>query len=296
MKLKAGNLLSILLVLMVACGTPKMVTSYRTIAEQAVAEGNFEAATENWRLYFEEQMLDKNEIAPEHYAQAAKMAFRANKPDLALSWYKQAQAGNYADAEMYFDIATIYKQQNNLSKELDALEYYRNNFQDDANLDKVNSRLFEIYATINNPQKAVELWPLISEENRTKEEYLDPYFAVQKQLDHQTVSDSLAEAILLVNPKHEKALEWLGDKYYHQAEDLYQREMKAYEKNHTRVQHIKLTKKLKAVTADFRKAADYFKQLWEINQDPHYATYLVNIYTRFKENDTANYYRKFLKK
>lgn len=295
MKLKAGSLLSILLVLMVACGTPKVVTSYRTIAEQAVAEGNFEAATENWRLYFEEQMLDENEIAPEHYAQAAKMAFRANKPDLALSWYKQAQAGNYADAEMYLDLANIYKQQNNLQKELETLEYYRSNFQNEADLAGVNTRLFEIYTSINNQQKAVELWPLMSEENRTKEEYLDKYFAVQKQLDNDTETDSLAEAILLVNPKHVKALEWLGNKYYHQAEDLYQKEMKAYEKNHTRVQHIKMTKQLKTVTADFRKAADYFKQLWEIEQDPRYATYLVNIYNRFEESDTANYYRKFLK-
>lgn len=295
MKLKSRNLILIIMVfILAACGTPKVTTSYKNIAEQAVAEGNFEAATENWRLYFEQQALEENEVAPEYYADAAKMAYRAEQPDLALNWFGQAEAGGYADAGMYLDMVQIYKQKNNLAKELEALEYYRNHYQNEPDLAGVNSRLFEIYTDINNQEKAIAVWNDLSEENRGKEEYLEKYLKVRKQLDHDAVVDSVAEAILEVNAKNVNALEWLGTKYYHKAEDRYQQEMKAYEKNHTRVQHIKLTQALKTVTADFRKAADYFKTLWEIEQDPKYATYLVNIYTRFEDQQTADYYRKFL--
>ena len=255
------GLIVIIAMLVAGCGAPKVTTSYQNLAEQAVAEGNFEAATANWRLFFEQQLLEENEIAPEHYAQAGKMAFRANQADLALDWFQQAEYGNYADAGMYLDLANIYKEKGDLQKELEALEFYHRNYQDKTDLEGVNSRLFQIYAQIKDEKKALELWPQMRQE---------------------------------INPKNIPALEWLGIKYYNQAEERYQREMKKYEANRTRVQHIKLTQELKTVTADFRKALEYFKPLWEIDQNPRYAAYLVNIYNRFEDPDTANYYRKYL--
>jgi tetratricopeptide (TPR) repeat protein len=281
-------------ILAAGCGTPKVTTSYRTIAEQAVAEGNFEAATENWRLFFEQQSLEKKEIEPENYAQAGKMAFRANQPELALDWFQQAEYGNYGDAAMYTDLAEIYRQQGNLQKELEALEFYHRNYQNETDLEGANTRLFQIYTEVKNEEKAMSLWPRMKLEDRQEEDNLAKYFTIQRQLKNESVSDSIAEALLEVNPKNVPALEWLGIKYYNQAEERYQREMKKYENNRNRVQHIKLTQELKTVTADFQKALEYFKPLWEIDQNASYAAYLVNIYNRFEDPATANYYRKYL--
>ncbi len=295
MNLKKGKILIILLIAFAGCGTPKVITSYRTIAEQAVAEGNYEAATENWRLFFEKEQMEEDEINPAYYSEAGKMAFRAHQADLAIKWFDQATNLNYSEPGMYLDMAEIYKQKNNLTKELEALKYYRAHYQDQPDIAGVNTRLFGIYASINQREKAIELWPEMSLENKQDENHLNAYFSMQKQLDNESEADSAAQALVAINPKHVEALKWLGTKYYHQAEDRYQREMKAYQKNKTHMQHLKLTQELKKVTAEFQQAAKYFKALWEIDQDPKYATYLVNIYTRFEDSKTADYYRKYLK-
>ena len=159
----------------------------------------------------------------------------------------------------------------------------------------VSIRLFEIYTQINDREKAAEIWPFIPQENRESEKYLEDYFSVQKKLDNDAVSDSVAHEILKLNPENVDALEWLATRYYHMAEDRYQREMKKYEKNHTHMQHFRLTQQLLVVTEDFKKSQSYFKTLWKMKQDPRYATYLVNIYTRFEEPAKADYYRKFVK-
>jgi len=294
MRYTTVSLTLVIALLVVGCGTPKVTTSYQNLAGQAVAEGNFEAATENWQLFFDQQLLNENEVAPEYYAQAGKMALRANQPDLALDWFQQAEYGNYADAGMYLDLASIHKQQGNLQKELEALEFYNRNYQDETDLEGVNTRLFQIYSQIKEEEKALKLWPQMRLEDRKQEKNLASYFTIQRRLNNESVSDSIAEALLEINPKHVAALEFLGMKYYNQAEDRYQREMKKYETNRTRVQHIKLTQELKTVTADFRKALDYFKTLWEMDQNAKYAPYLVNIYTRFEDPETANQYRKYL--
>ncbi|WP_430973707.1 hypothetical protein [Sunxiuqinia rutila] len=294
MKSRSGILIVMIALMAGGCGAPKVTTSYRNMAQQAVAEGNFEAATENWRLYFEQQLLDGNEVPPAYYAEAAKMATQANQSELALNWLEQAQSLNYADSDMYLNLAALYEQKKNLSKELDALEFYQANYPDQPELKKVNARLFEIYSQINEREKALALWPSLRMEDRQQEKYLDPYFSIQKKLKNEAVCDSVAEEILALNPKNVAALEWMGIKYYNQAENRYQSEMKKYQENHTRVQHIKLTQALKTVTADFQKSLSYFKPLWEMDQNSRYAAYLVNIYTRFEDPKSANLYRKYL--
>jgi len=279
---------------LVGCGGPKVLT-YRTDAEQAEAAGNYEAATENWSQFIEHEQASNNEIAPTIYAQAAKTAYKAGKNELAKVWFDRAQNGKYSDAEMYLDLADIYKQKDNLSKELEALEFLHNKYPDQTDSTGVNSRLFDIYAQINNKEKAVAIWPSVSPENKQKVNYLGEYFTIQSQLDHSAEADSLAKELLNIDPKNVKALKYLGVGYYHKAEDRYQREMKKYEENRTHMQHFRLTQQLELVTADFKKSLSYFKKLWEMDKDPRYATYMVNIYTRFNDPDKANYYKKFLK-
>ena len=91
-----------------------------------------------------------------------------------------------------------------------------------------------------------------------------------------------------------KALEWLGETYYHKAENSYQAEMKAYEKKHTHLQYLHLTQELKVINGNFQKSLDCFSTLWDLEQKKSYATYLTNIYTRFDNKAKADYYRKFV--
>jgi tetratricopeptide (TPR) repeat protein len=296
MQIKTHLLLILITSILIGCSTSqKVVTSYQTNAEQAELAGNFESATENWRLYFDEQSTKGIEISPENYAKAAKTAIKAKQADLALSWFEKAQAANYDDPETYLMMADIYRQNNRLPDEKGILETYRENFSGETDTAGVNTRLFEIYTQLNDKEKAAGIWPDMSMESRATEKYLNEYFSIVKESGNSAAIDSIAEEILKADPENVKALEWLGEKYYKRAEEKYKVEMKKYEDNHTHVQHFHLVQALKTVTADFQKALPYFKKLWQIEQDPYYAPYLVNIYTRFEDKKNADYYRKFLK-
>jgi hypothetical protein len=74
------------------------------------------------------------------------------------------------------------------------------------------------------------------------------------------------------------------------AEDSYQKEMRAYEKNKTTRQYRQLLKALEVINANFKTSRDYFERLYKLNPDPRYATFLGNIYTRFDNKKQANYY------
>ncbi|WP_423129754.1 tetratricopeptide repeat protein [Gaoshiqia sp. Z1-71] len=294
MKRRSEVIMMIFVTIIMGCSAPKVIVSHRANAETAEAEGRFEAATQAWSRYFDQQLAAGSEISPEEYARAAKTAYRANEVALAESWFGMAQYGNYADPGMYKALAAIYRQQNNLNKELTVLEAYQEHYPEQADTAGVSIRLFDRYTGMGNKENALKIWPFISAEKRKEEKYLNQYFLIQRQLDQKESCDTIAGQLLEINPKHVDALEWLGDKYYRMAEDRYQREMKKYENKRTHVQHLQLVQELKLVTADFQQALTYFKVLWEMNPGPKYAPYLVNIYTRFENPEQANYYRKYL--
>ena len=288
-----GSVLIFVAILLAGCGTSKMVVSYQANAEKAEAEGNYAAATEAWSLFFNQQSTSNADIPAATYAKAAKVAYKADRFDLAENWFEQARRENYADPLMYIELADIYKKQDNLSKELVSLEFYRDTYSLQQDSAGIASRLFEIYAEIGQDQNADVLWSMMDGESRETELYLSNYFGVQRRLKNEEVADSVAQKLLVVNPKHVAALEWLGEKYYRMAEDRYQREMKAYEKKRTHLQHHHLLQELKIVSADFQKSLRYFEVLWEINPGKRYAAYMANIYTRFENPEKASYYRKF---
>ncbi|MGD9928944.1 MAG: tetratricopeptide repeat protein [Mangrovibacterium sp.] len=293
MKSRVGVIV-VLVGMLVGCSAPKVMVSHRQNAENAELTGDYSSATASWQLFFEQQLAAGSDMAPEVYARAARSAYRANQFDLAENWYSQARLGNFADRELFLNLASIYNQQQNLSKELQTLESYHENYPENPDSAGVATRLFEIYETIGNEGKAAELWPLMKAENRSAEKYLDKYFSIQRKLKNDAVADTVAEELLALNPKHVKALEWLGEKYYRQAEERYQREMKAYEKNRTHLQHHQLLQELKLVNADFQKSLRHFEVLWEMGPNSQYAAYMVNIYTRFENPEKANYYRKYI--
>ena len=124
MNKRSGFLLGVLVVMLLGCGAPKVVINHRANAEAAETTGHFEAATEAWELYFDQQLMAGQLVGPEEFARAGKVAFQANQLRLAENWLEQARDGGYADPDMYLKLAGIYNTQNNLSKELAALEYF----------------------------------------------------------------------------------------------------------------------------------------------------------------------------
>ncbi len=291
-KMKLGKSISELIIVLfiVGCGAPKVVTSYKDNAEAAATQGNYVRAVEAWKQYFNQHAVE--EIDGTVYAKAAQDAFLSGDSGLAKKWFDQARYKNFSSQEMYATLANIYHSENNLSKELSALEYCVENY---ANIPgEIYSRLFDIYVEIKMNEKALSVWPKMPQTSQETAKQLEKYFQLNKEKENTLVCDSVSLLLLKKDSQNIDALEWNAQKYYDKAEKHYEEQMKIYNENKTTQQYRILLKQLDLVTADFKKALPYFEKLWEINPDKKYAGYLANIYTRFGNNEKADYYKAFL--
>ncbi|MDX8339711.1 hypothetical protein SLH46_10985 [Draconibacterium sp. IB214405] len=282
---------AVMAIFLASCGAPKVLTTQKTEATNFEATGNYSQAVTAWASYFE--TTANEEVAGADFAQAAKTAFKAENSAQAISWFDQARYKNYADAEMYQTLAAIYKQEDNLSKELSALEYIIENYGTDNN--DVNSRLLAIYTEIDANDKALAVWETLDSESKNTEANLDNYFTVNKALENEAVCDSLAKVLLEKNPEHLNALDWNARKYYWAGQNRYEREMAIYNANKTRKNYNTLLKELDLVTADFKKALPYLNKLWKAKPGKVYAGYLANIYARFGDEEKTDYYKNYMK-
>ena len=282
---------AVMAIFLASCGAPKVLTTQKTEATNFEAMGNYSQALMAWTSYFETTAIE--DVAGADFAQAAKTAFKAGNAAQAISWFDQARYKNYADADMYQTLAAIYKQEDNLSKELSALEYIIDNYGTSNN--EVNARLLTIYTEIDSNDKALEVWKTLDAESKNVESNLDNYFAVNKALENNAVCDSLAEVLLDKRPEHLDALEWNAKKYYWAGQNRYEREMAKYNANKTRKNYNTLLKELDLVTADFKKALPYLDKLWKLQPGKEYAGYLANIYARFGDEEKTEYYKNYMK-
>ena len=274
-----------------SCGAPKVLTTAKNEAESFEAQGNFSQALSAWTSYFNTTEIEA--VAGADFAQAAKTAFKAGNAAQAVGWFDQARYKNYADAEMYKTLAAIYQQQDNLSKELSALEYVKDNYGTESA--DVNARLLAIYTEIDANEKAVAVWKTMDSSSKNEEANLQKYFEVNKALEREAVCDSLANVLLDKNAENLEALEWNAKKYYWAGQNRYEREMAKYNANKTRKNYNTLLKELDLVTADFKKALPYLNKLWKLNPGKEYAGYLANIYARFGDEEKTEYYKNFMK-
>ena len=283
---------AIVVLLFVACGTPKVLeTSYKDKAETAVSQGNYTQAVELWKQYFNQTAIE--ETAGTTFADAAKTAFKSGDSNLALSWFDQARYKNYSDAEMYITLAKIFREKKNISKELTALEYITENFSESSS--QIDSRLFDVYVEIDSPEKALQVWERLDETTKKEVPKLDTYFLVQKELKDTAVCDSVSLVLLEKAPNNVEALEWNAKKYYWKGENRYQREMAKYNKKKTTRQYKILLKELDKATADFKRSLKYFDKLWKIEPGKKYASYFANIYARFGDEKKSKSYQKYMK-
>ncbi|MBW6533479.1 MAG: hypothetical protein K0B11_00585 [Mariniphaga sp.] len=293
--MKLGLRISIISIgiFVVSCSAPKVLVDYKLNAEQAELQGDYEKAAIAWKQYLK-QFPGMNDLDGSVYAQAAQAAYNAGEIDQAVDWFDQARFRDFASAEMYSTLAEIYRKQDNLSRELSSLEFLQENF--DGEVEGVNSRLFAIYNEIDMTEKALDVWEEMPQEAKGTEPNLEKYFELNKQLGNDEILDSVSIVLLELNPENVNGLEWNATKFYHQAEERYQREMARYENNRTRSQYRILLKELDKVTADFRVALGYFEKLWEFKPESRkdYAGYMSNIHVRFNNEQKASYYRSFV--
>jgi tetratricopeptide (TPR) repeat protein len=285
----------IIVTFLAGCSGPKVIApasiSQKEIAVKATADGNFTQALEAWNQYFSSQPI--SDISGDDYAEAAQTAFKSGDENLAVSWFDQARFKNFADAEMYSTLAKIYRSQQNISKEMSALEYYASNFSE--NLNGVNSRLFEIYSEIKMFDKALIAWDKMDSNVKNEISNLKTYFKINKQKENTEVCDSISLVILEKEPANIEALQWNAEKYYWLGEKRYEREMEKYNKNKINKQYNILLSQLDLATADFKRALTFFEKLWEIEPGEKYASYFVNIYARFGDETKVNFYKKHVR-
>lgn len=282
-----------LIVIAVSCKGPATVVKQ---APQIPAEMPADPvkALQVWKDYIDYKLAKQLEVTGEEYFKAAGYAKSAGNVPLASEWFEISITSGYEDPETYSNLADIYREQNNLSKELNNLKSLADKFPDYKNIGDVTERLFEIYLEVDKTQ-AFALWNKMSFEARNKEPNLDAYLQYSIKSDNQARTDSIADALLKINPKHVAALEWNAVKYYEKAENRYQLEMDKYNRNKTHVQYQFLLNALKVVTADFKKSLTYFDPLWEMDPGSKYAAYMANIYVRLNNQEKSDYFKKYVK-
>jgi len=248
----------ILILFLTNCSGPKLATtpviSGKTVAENEMAAGNFAQAVNAWKQYFSQTPLEQT--TGDEFARAAQSAFKAGDQTQSVNWFDQARYKNFADAEMYLTLAKIYNSQQNISKELSALEFCKSNFAD--NLNAVNMRLFEIYSEIKMFDEALVSWSEMDENSKSEISNLKKYFSINKAMENTDICDSLSLVILDKEPANVDALEWNGNKFYWLGENRYQREMEKYNKNKTNKQYKILLNELDLATADFKNTYWYY--------------------------------------
>lgn len=280
-----------LAIIILGCGGPKVLTTAKDNANKAAEQGDFNRAVELWQGYFNTNDIDK--VSGESFAQAALAAFQTGNMKLATDWYDQARYKNFASDDMYFTLAKIHQSQKNISKEINALEFYNKNFT--SKKAAVNARLFALYSEAGLNDKALKTWDVLEPASKNSIENLKVYFELNQKLENKEVCDSLANVILKTEPENTAALEWNAKKYYWRAENRYQSEMKKYNSHKTRKQYAILVKQLDMVTADFKRALPFFQKLWKQQPGEKYANYMANIYARFGDEKKSKTYQKYLK-
>jgi tetratricopeptide (TPR) repeat protein len=278
----------ILIIFIQSCAVTKLADE-----GQLAYEGeNYEAALTSWDQLIEStESKGKKEKAPIYYKSGIS-ALKLDQIEKAQKYLESAKEGGYSSPELYSSLASIYKTIDNLSKEITALETYREKYPQGADVNNITARLLETYVESENWDFGVSLWSEIEEQAQSDVGMLVSYLIINKNLNNNSICDKLAQQIIEIESNNINVLEYYAEKYFWIAENLYVTEMKAYKNKKTSSQYKKLLKALNKVWPNYQKSRDYFLRLYEINPKPEYAQYLGNIYTRYEDNKKAAYYYK----
>jgi tetratricopeptide (TPR) repeat protein len=274
-----------------ACSAGKQITQLSEEAEIAYQQGDFSKALEKY-----EQALELNK---DHEKKAEKLfegaglaAFALKDYSKSLEYLEKVRFSSFAGGETYYSLSLMYRDIDNLSREISSLKAYVNNFPEGQYIDKMQARLFETLVESENYEDALELWKSMEDSLKKDEGMLTTFLIANRETNNEALSDRTANELIKLNKDNPVALDWLAKKHFWLAENRYQEEMKAYEKNKSRRQYAQLLAEFEILNRDFRTSLNYFLRLYEINPTSEYAQYIGNIYTRFDDKQKANEYHR----
>ncbi|MEJ2594346.1 MAG: hypothetical protein P8100_04310 [bacterium] len=281
-------IITLSVLLMTSCSGGKQLSQNKDRAESAFKSGNY---TEALRYY--EEVIHAYESGNDAtncpvYARAAEAAGKIGQTEKAIRYLEADRYTRFANADTWFDLSLLYREIDNLSKEIEALEEYLRRYPEADKADLARTRLFDIFMETGNWEYARDQWNVIPESSR--ESRIEDCFVFNRALENDHACDTLAIQLLKSDDENQLALEWMAKKLFWEAERLYQDEMKAYNENRTNKQYRQLLKALDRVTADFKTSLGYFKKLYDADPLPEYAKYLGDIYNRLDDPKKAEFY------
>ncbi len=285
-------LLSLSIIYMAGCGISRHTAELHTRAEAAYHDNDYREALSHYEEIMDLKKGRGQDISGETYFFAGMAAWHSDESGKAVEYLRNAHRNDVASEQSYYILAIAYREIDNLSLELTNLEAYAENYPGGENIDYIRTRLFETYIEISRFEEALGLWPLIEEQDRENSALLEGYFELNRRLDREGELEPIARRLLAIDSNNKLALEYLAEYYFWKAENRYQDEMKAYERNQTRRQYRQLLDALDEINEQFKISRDYFERLFEAEPNGRYASYLKNIYTRFGNEERAEYYRR----
>ena len=267
------------------CSSNKQLTESKDSAQSNFDSGNYADALSQFESIIANYESQGKSAECPVYSQAGISALNLDQVNRTLDYLKKATYTPFADENTYTAMAGTYRNIDNLSLEIEALEDYVKKFPEGAEIMQMKMRLYETYVESENWDLANNLWPDIEPQAKTEINFIESHYSVNEALGNLDKVEQLADQLLDMNDENVTGLEFMAKKYYNIAENRYNAEMEAYEKNKTRKQYAKLLEALDVVTDDFKISMSYFETLYKLNPLPTYVNYLGNIYVRF--NDQA---------
>lgn len=281
---------SLFVVFLASCSSTRQWTELSQQANQAYGQAEYETALELFEQYILHFGNDATVIPHNIYRGAGLAAFQLGHTTKALDYLNTIRHTQEADAPVQYALAKANREIDNLSREITALETYVEKYPEGEEINFIRERYFETLVESSNYEQAIGLWPAIEHSARNKESLLNDNFLAHKALDNEQHLDELAQSLLTLNPNNTDALYHLARKYFWMAEERYQSELEAYERNRTHRQYAQLLKAFEVLNKDFRKSLEYFLRLYNIDPRSEYARYIGNIYLRFDDKGKAGYY------
>jgi tetratricopeptide (TPR) repeat protein len=275
-----------------SCSVSKKVNTLTADAQSLFVANEYEKAFIGYNEIIDFLSVKNKKIDGAIYRNAGICAYEIQQNQKAIDYIEKAKSENSANGYAYLILAKAYLKVDNLSREIVNLEAYLECCSAEQYTSDVRKQLFLAYVKSENWDLANKIWPIL--ESRFKEDIdvMLGYLVVCTKLALNDEIVPWAKKIVKVDAYNTEALKALGIFYYNIAEDSYQVEMKAYEKNRTNAQYKKLLSALEVINENFKVSRDYFERLFKLDPNPKYANYLGNIYTRFDNKQKADFYYK----
>ncbi len=276
--------------LSISCGVNKQIKQLGEDANAAFQSKDYANALRTYEQIISMQSDGGKKIEGDIYQKAGLAAWELKETSKTIDYLEKAKQTPVGNDKTLYTLALSYLEVDNLSKEINNLEEYIKRYPNGEDAGEVKGQLFLAYVKSLNWDQASAIWPQIDGKYQSQAKYLEGHMKVCESLKHFDQMNRAALQLLKMDRNNCSALETLAIHYYRMAEDRYQTEMKAYEKNRTNRQYKQLLNALEEINAHFRTSRDYFERLYKLNPDPRFANYLGNIYTRFENKKQAEYY------